>query len=127
MIDAAAKGTKVDVEALESVNGHDNYRLKLTTKDGTVRHLWIDANTYLDTKVDGTRIAGGRSWPTATYFTAYRKVGGVVVPHVIETAISDVHSTERVVIDRVVLNTHLEDSYFAPPMRADAALSGPKQ
>ena len=121
LIDAPARGTKVDVEALESINGHDNYRLKLTTKDGTVRHLWIDGQTYLDTKVDGTRVAGGRTWPTETYFIAYKKVGHIIVPQVIETAIAGVRSTERVVIDRVVLNAPFEDSYFAPPMRTDAA------
>jgi hypothetical protein len=127
LIDSKANGTKVEVEALEAINGTDNYRLKLTTKDGSVRHLWVDARTYLDTKIDGVRVVGGRAWPSATYFTAYQKVGNLLVPHLIETAVNDTRSTERIVIDRVVLNAPMKDSYFAPPTRSDTSATDPKK
>src|SRR2546426_1075862 len=53
LIDSAAKGTKVEVEGVEPVEGHDAYKLKLTSKTGTVLHIWIDAHSFLDVKVEG--------------------------------------------------------------------------
>src|SRR5512138_2752744 len=53
LIDAASKGTKVALEGTENVEGHPSYRLKLTLKDGTVRHVWIDASTFLEQKAEG--------------------------------------------------------------------------
>ena len=118
LIDAVLKGTKVKVEAIEPVQGRDNYRLALTLKSGLVRHLWVDAETYLDTKIDGTRIIGDHPWPTETYFSGYKRVGAVLIPHVLETTIADVHSAERIVIDRIVVNQKYEDSFFTPPVRS---------
>ncbi len=117
LIDAVLKGTRVRVEAIEPVQGRDNYRLALTLKSGVVRHVWVDAETYLDTKIDGARVIGDRPWPTETYFSGYKWVGAVLIPHVLETTIADVHSTERVVIDRILVNRKYEDSFFTPPVR----------
>jgi len=40
LVDYSTKGTRVDLEGLEKVEGHDAYKLKLTMKGGQVRHLW---------------------------------------------------------------------------------------
>ena len=117
LLDSVRKGTKVKVEAVEQVQGRDNYRLALTLSNGVVRHLWIDAETFLDTKIDGSRIIGDRAWATETYFGDYRKVGSLVIPHALETTVADAHSGERLVIDRVVVNQKHDDSFFAPPAR----------
>src|ERR1700730_7352125 len=45
LIDYAAKGTKVELEGVEPVEGHDAYKLKLTTRTGTVQKIWIDAHS----------------------------------------------------------------------------------
>ena len=115
LIDSAAKGVQVALDGTEPVDGREAYRLKLTLRDGQVRHLWVDAESFLDTKIDGTRIIGGKAWPVETYFSAYKKVHGLSIPHALETTVAGVRSTERIVIDRVVLNPVLDDSVFAPP------------
>src|SRR5258708_24818161 len=49
------------------------YRLKLTYKTGEVRHLWIDARTFLDAKIEGTpRRWDGKTRTVATYFRDYK-------------------------------------------------------
>src|SRR5437660_4035459 len=53
LVEYVAKGTKVDLEAIEPVEGKDAYRLKLTLKDGSVQHIWIDTKSFLDVKVEG--------------------------------------------------------------------------
>src|SRR5207302_3232127 len=52
LVDSAAKGTKVALEGIDPVEGKDAYRLKLTMKSGEVQHVWIDAHSYLDVKVE---------------------------------------------------------------------------
>ena len=56
-VDCAHKDIQVDVEGVEKVEGCDVYELKLTTKDGQVRHIWIDAQTLLVVKVADVRAA----------------------------------------------------------------------
>lgn len=55
LVDYSAKGTKVELEGTEKVEGQDAYRLKLTFKTGESRHVWIDANTFLEIKIEGAR------------------------------------------------------------------------
>ena len=117
LLDAVRKGTKVRVEAVEPVLGRDSYRLALTLSNGVVRHVWVDTETFLDTKIDGTRVIGDRPWPTETYFSDYRKVGSLMIPHARETTVADAHAGERLVIDRVVVNKKYDDSFFVPPVR----------
>lgn len=114
LIDSAAKGISVALEGMEIVDGRKTYRLKLVLNDGQVRHLWVDAETFLDAKIDGSRVIAGEVWPVETYFSSYKKVHGLSIPHVLDTAVAGVRSTERIVIDHVVINPILNESEFAP-------------
>ncbi len=117
LIDYATKGTQVALEGAEQVNGRKTYKLKLALKNGETRHLWIDAQTFLDTKIDGTpRRFDGKLRPVVTYFHDYRAVDGVKVPYVLETRVEGVNSSEKISIERVVLNPPLGDSLFTKPI-----------
>ncbi len=35
------------------MEGQDAYKLKLTMKGAQVRHLWVDAQTFLEVKIEG--------------------------------------------------------------------------
>src|SRR5205085_5320421 len=53
LVDYAAKGTRVELGGREQIEGRDAYQLRLTTKSGEQRQLWIDAATFLEVKIDG--------------------------------------------------------------------------
>lgn len=53
LIDYAAKGTRVELDGVEKVEGRTAYKLKLTLKNNHVVHEWIDAQSFLDVKVEG--------------------------------------------------------------------------
>lgn len=117
LVDYAAKGTRVALEGMEQVNGSNTYKLKLTLKSGEVRHLWIDAKTFLDTKIDGApRSFDGKLRTVATYFHDYRTVDGVKIPYVLETSVEGVGGSEQISIEHVVINPNLENSRFTKPM-----------
>jgi hypothetical protein len=43
LVDYASKGTKIELDGTERVEGRDCYRLKLTLKNGQTERVWIDA------------------------------------------------------------------------------------
>ena len=116
LVDYVAKGTKVQLEGIQSVEGHDAFNLKLTLKTGQVQHIWVDAQTFLDVKIEGTpRRLDGRFHPVATYMRDYRSVNGLMIPYVNETAVDGVKQTEKIILEKVIVNPKLEDSHFSKP------------
>jgi hypothetical protein len=114
LVDYAAKGTKAELEGTEKVEGKDNYRLKLTFKDGQSQHVWLDAKTFLESKIEGTpRRLDGKYHPVEIYYREYKTVSGIVVPYVTETKVQGVKQTEKIEVEQVVVNRPVEDSRFA--------------
>ena len=116
LVDHTTKGIQVDLEGVETVEGHDAYKLKLTTKDGKVRHLWVDTETFLEVKIEGVpRRMDGRMRPVEIYYRDYKTVNGLMVPYVLETSVQGVRQSHKMTIESVVVNPELDDSLFAKP------------
>jgi len=78
-----------------------------------VQHVWIDAGTFLEVKVEGTpRRMDGKLRPVSIYLRDYKNVNGLMVPYVIETAVEGNRDTHRILIENVAVNQKLEDSLF---------------
>lgn len=115
LINHAAKGTKLALDGMEQVEGKDAYKLRLTMKDGQVKHIWIDAKTFLDVKMDGTRKLNGKPRTVATYFRNYKSVDGLQIPHLVETSVEGIRGSEKINVEMVAINTKLEAKRFAKP------------
>ena len=116
LIDYAAKGSKVELSGVEKIDGRSAYNLKVTDKNGFARHVWVDAQNFLEIKVEGTpRRLDGKFHPTAVYLRDYRSVNGLVMPYLMETAVDGVKDTEKIEIEEIVSNPKLDDSQFAMP------------
>jgi hypothetical protein len=116
LIDSAAKGTKVEAEGVEAVEGHDAYKLKVTLKTGRVEHVWVDAQSFLDVKVEGTpRHMDGKMRPVYVFQRDFRKVDGVLIPFVLETAVEGYPNTHKMAIDKATVNPKLEETLFTKP------------
>jgi outer membrane lipoprotein-sorting protein len=116
LVDYAAKGTKVELEKVEAVDGHDAYKLKLTLRNGKVQHVWIDTQSFLDVKVDGIpRRMDGRMHNVWVYQRDFRKVDGLMIPFVLETAVDGYRETHKMLVEKVAVNPRLDDSRFTKP------------
>jgi outer membrane lipoprotein-sorting protein len=116
LVDYAAKGTKVALEAVEPVEGHKAYKLKLTLKSGKVQHIWIDAQSFLDVKVEGIpRRMDGKMHDVWVYQRDFRSVDGLRVPFVLETAVDGYPTTHKMAIEKVTVNPKLDDALFNKP------------
>lgn len=140
LVDYAAKGTTVALEGTEKVDDRDTYRLKLTMKDGHSIHVWIDAKTFLEAKIEGTpRRLDGVEHPVEIYMKDYRAVDGLQIPFLLETKVLPVHTqgkvrgiaansnfpVEKIVIDKVQVNPKLDAALFTKPMIQTASMSKP--
>ena len=127
LVDYAAKGTRVELAGIEKVENRDAYKIKMTMKTGQALHVWIDAQTFLETKIEGQpRQLDGTPHPVEIYFRDYQTVSGLTIPFVLETKVLPVQKTamglkdppvpvERIALERVVVNPKFEDSVFQKP------------
>lgn len=116
LVDYAAKGSKVDLDGMEKVEGRDAYKLKVTTKTGNVKYVWVDAQNFLDVKVSGEpRRMDSKMHNVYVYQRDFRDVQGVKVPFVLETAVDGYRETHKTVLETVAVNPKLDDSRFVKP------------
>jgi len=114
LVDYAAKGTKIEMEGVEKVGGKDNYRLKLTFKNGESQKLWINSQTFLETKIEGTpRRLDGKMHNVEIYYRDFRGESGLMMPHLMETVTQGVKQTEKIEILKITVNPKLDDTRFA--------------
>jgi outer membrane lipoprotein-sorting protein len=112
----AAKGTKVKLDGVEQVEGQAAYKLKVTPKNGASKHVWIDAKTFLDVKVEGLpKHMDGKMHPVYIYQRDFRSVQGVKIPFVQETAVDGYAETHKMQVEKAAINPQLDDSLFSKP------------
>ena len=113
LVDYAAKGTKVELEGLEKVENKPAYKLKLTLKNGQAQHVWVDAQSFLQVKMEvAPRRMDGKYRPVFVYLRDYKTVSGVMVPHLLETVVDGANQDERIEIESVTVNAKLDDALF---------------
>jgi hypothetical protein len=127
LVDYAAKGIQIELVGMEKVEDRDTYKLKLTMKNGQAVHDWIDAQTFLEAKVEGQpRWLDGVSHPVEVYYRDYRPIGGLQIPHILETKVLQAARTakgfkdppvpaEKITIEKVVVNPKLDENHFSKP------------
>jgi outer membrane lipoprotein-sorting protein len=116
LLDYAAKGSKLELEGTEMVEGKANYRLKVTTKAGVERHVWVDGKTFLESKIEGNpHRFDGKMRGVQSYLTDYRSVDGLMIPFESETRLEGVRTSHKLTLEKVEINPAIEDSVFTKP------------
>ncbi len=117
LLDHEAKGIGVALDGIEQVEGRDAYRLSIRLPSGTTRHVWVDAQSFLDVKYDRQgRGADGRPLTIQVMYRNFRDVDGLRIPFMIESGALGIEKKDRLVIDKVSLNPPLDDLMFAKPV-----------
>jgi hypothetical protein len=122
LLDAKAKGNKVTLESVDTLESGPAYRLAVTGSGGAVQHVWVDAGNFLDLKMDAVRVINGRALPVAILFADYRVSDGLMIAHRIETRALNGSPVESMSIDSVAVNPNIEVARFQkPPVSAHPA------
>jgi hypothetical protein len=116
LLDYKTKGVAVALEGTDEVEGHKAYRLNVKLPSGASHHVWIDATTFLDVKYDReSRNSFGLAGKLSVFYRNYKTIDGLQIPLTIESGGDNGKGTEKMVIDKVLLNPPLQDALFAKP------------
>lgn len=127
LVDYQSKGISVALEGMDEVEGHQAYRLSIKRPSGASHRVWIDADTFLDVKYERpTRNVGApntsaphvlkhAAGTVSVFYRNYQKIDGLQIPLLIESNSDTAKATDRMVIEKVVLNPPLDDQRFAKP------------
>lgn len=116
LMDYQAKGIAVTLDGLDEVEGHKAYRLNVKLPSGASHHVWIDAQSFLEIKYDReSRNAFGMSGMVSVLYRNYQSIEGLQIPLLIESGADTAKVTDKMVIDKILLNPPLEDRMFTKP------------
>jgi hypothetical protein len=115
LLDWKAKGHRVELLGKDALPGGPAHRLKVTTKNGVVRDVWVDAASGHVVRTIATRAVRGREAAVETTFGDYRPEGVVAFPRSIETGVEGRPRRLRIVVLSVEVNVPLDESRFRMP------------
>jgi outer membrane lipoprotein-sorting protein len=117
LVDYKAKGHTVELAGQEKVDGRDAWRLKVTLHNGDVRYYDLDAESYLEVKVEGSTVVGGTRIDNEGTLGDYRPVAGVMFPHVMESGPTGSPMRQKMVVQKIEVNLPLDDGRFTMPAK----------
>lgn len=114
LIDFRAKGSTVELESSEEIEGRKSYRIGVTLATGDRQSVWIDAQSFLESRFDRTTYGptGSKGVVTVRY-RDYKEIEGLALPSVFEISGAAGGKPDRMVIERVALNPPIDDREFA--------------
>ena len=115
LVDSKAKGHTVELMGKEKVEGSDAFKLKVTLKNGDVRYVYIDADSYLELKTDAKRMIRGTEVETESVSSDYKEVGGLILPHTIIQGAKGQPQKQTITIEKVELDVPIDDARFKMP------------
>ena len=118
LMDYKEKGHTVELLGKEQVEGADAFKLKVTLKGGDVRTIYLDAETFLEIKVEAKRMVRGSEIEGESLLSDYKEVGGMMMAHVIDSGSKGSPQRQKIVVEKVELNPVIADSLFVMPATA---------
>lgn len=117
LIDYKAKGHTVELLGKDKAEGTDCYKIKVILKNGDSRTLFIDAENFLEVKVESRTMVRGTEQLGDTIFGDWKDVGGILMPHSVDSGQPGAPVRQKMTIDKIELNVPLESSRFAMPVK----------
>jgi outer membrane lipoprotein-sorting protein len=109
------KGSSAELSGKVNVDGKDAYRIKLTGKDGNTKDYFIDANTYLISKVKAKVSAQGQTVDVEQIMGDYKTIDGITMAMKIES--KSPMGTGLVLMEEVKFNENFENAIFKQPVK----------
>jgi outer membrane lipoprotein-sorting protein len=118
LVDYKAKGHTVEMMGREKVEGTDAYKLKVNLKNGDVRYVFLEADSFMEIRNEGKRKIRGSEVEAEASFGDFKEVGGIIFPHSVEQNIKGNPQKQSITFDKIDLNAPIDDSRFKMPAPA---------
>lgn len=114
LVRSKPRGIRLEIEGREKVRGIEAFRIRVTLANGIVRFLDLDASSFRKVRWEGELGEGSQKSMNESFFTDYRKVGGLEFPFRIESGAGG-RVTQTIVFEKVEVNPPISDSRFSMP------------
>ncbi len=118
LIDYRARGSQVEYQGTEDVDGTQAHKLKVVLKNGDVEYVFLDPDHFLEIRIVGQRKVRGTESEDITDFGDYEQIAGVYFPFSIATHSKGDSGQQQITIDKAQANIPVDDSLFAFPATA---------
>jgi outer membrane lipoprotein-sorting protein len=125
IIDAAAKGIKLEYVGKEPVEGSDTFKVRATMKSGTVKNIYIDTDSFLPVKTETKRTIRGTEREMEAVIGDYKETDGLVLPYSIEQGPKNSQQKAKITITKYEINPQIDAARFAMPANLKAAPPAP--
>ncbi len=120
LVDYEEKGHAIELVGEEEVDGTPAYKLKVTRADGDVDFLYLDAEYFVEFKIEATREVQGNEVTISTVLGDYKEVDGLIFAHSMEMAFGGSEAQQVITIESIELGIELPDERFAMPEKTEA-------
>ena len=119
------KGHKAELVGHDSVEGTDCFKIKLSMKNGDVRYYYLDADSFLELKLEVQTTIRGSLQESELYYGDYEEVNGIFYPFAVEQAQKGSASRAQFSVEKIEQNVPLEDAHFSMPVSKPEAKAPP--
>jgi outer membrane lipoprotein-sorting protein len=109
------KGHKAELVGHDSVEGTDCYKIKLSMKNGDVRYYYLDADSYLELKLEIQTTIRGALQESEMYYGDYEQVNGIYYAFAVEQTQKGSSSRAQFSVEKIEQNVNLDDALFTMP------------
>ena len=116
LVDAKAKGNKVEYLGHDQVDGDDAYKLKVTLKNGDIYYYYLDPDTYIEIQIERLTFIRGSVRESVTLLGSYKPVNGVMYPFSVESGPkNNPDARAKITFNSIEANVPINDSDFKMP------------
>jgi hypothetical protein len=115
LVEYKEKGHKAELLGHDSMEGTDCFKIKLSMKNGDVRYYYLDADSFLELKVEIQTTIRGALQENELYYGDYEQVNGIYYPFTVEQAQKGSAARAQITVEKIEHNIPLEDTHFSMP------------
>ncbi len=104
------KGSTAEMAGKVNVDGKELFRIILTDKEGNAKDYFIDANTYLISKVKAKISAQGQTIDVEQIMSDYKTIDGITIAMKVES--KSPMGTAFITMEEIKFNEKFDDSIF---------------
>jgi outer membrane lipoprotein-sorting protein len=121
------KGSKVELLGKDKVEGTETWKLRVTLKDGTVKTIWLDNDSYLEIQEESKRKIQGNEVEFVTTIGDYKEVDGLMVPFSVVTKPKAGSGSQSITFKTVQFNVPVDAADFRMPEPKPTQTPAPKK
>jgi CubicO group peptidase (beta-lactamase class C family) len=109
-VDHEQKGQKIELMGIEDMDGQKAHRLKITSPNGIIRYVYLDAENFLNVK-ESYKSKNKKEFGLEVIFKDFRAIDGVVFPFYHDI------TGEQTIVEKIETNVDIDDSIFRMPQK----------